>query len=119
MEVLRERWPNYENDVAATLYSYERRVLDWRVRRIFATADGRTPELRVFEPDTTLDEHRAWQTLQADAIEAIAVEGECPPTLSRAASQLGVPFAERAAGEQIALCGARAVAAALSFPEAR
>lgn len=38
MAVLRERWPNYEADVAATLHSYERRVLDWRVRRIFANA---------------------------------------------------------------------------------
>jgi GT2 family glycosyltransferase len=118
MQVLRERWPDYENDVAATLYSYERRVLDWRVRRIFATADGRRPELRVLEPDTTLDEHRAWQTLQANAIEAIALEGECLATLSRIASQLGVPLAERAAGESLASCGARAIAAARSFPEA-
>ena len=38
MAVLRERYPDYENDVGATLFSFERRVLDWRVRRIFADA---------------------------------------------------------------------------------
>ncbi|MEO7916505.1 MAG: glycosyltransferase, partial [Dokdonella sp.] len=36
MAVLRERWPNYENAVGATLFSFERRVLDWRVRRCFS-----------------------------------------------------------------------------------
>jgi hypothetical protein len=43
MEVLRERWPRYEADVGAALFSFERRVLDWRVRRIFdrANADDR------------------------------------------------------------------------------
>ena len=38
MAVLRERWPHYEAEVGATLYSFERRVLDWRVRRIYADA---------------------------------------------------------------------------------
>ena len=38
MAVLRERYPDYENEVGATLFSFERRVLDWRVRRIFAKA---------------------------------------------------------------------------------
>jgi GT2 family glycosyltransferase len=38
MAVLRERYPDYEREVAATLYSFERRVLDWRVRRLFADA---------------------------------------------------------------------------------
>lgn len=38
MGVLRERWPHYEEDVARDLHSYARRVLDWRVRRIYATA---------------------------------------------------------------------------------
>ncbi len=36
MAVLRERWPNYENDVGASLFSPRRRVLDWRVRRAYA-----------------------------------------------------------------------------------
>ncbi len=38
MAVLRERWPNYENDVGASLFSPRRRVLDWRVRRAYAGA---------------------------------------------------------------------------------
>ncbi|HUD41133.1 MAG TPA: glycosyltransferase [Dokdonella sp.] len=38
MAVLRARWPRYEADVGASLYSYERRVLDWRIRRLYAAA---------------------------------------------------------------------------------
>ncbi|MEO8671239.1 MAG: glycosyltransferase [Tahibacter sp.] len=38
MQVLRTRWPNYEAAVGATLFSFRRRVLDWRVRRIYAAA---------------------------------------------------------------------------------
>lgn len=38
MAVLRERWPRYEADVGDALRSYERRVLDWRVRRTYAAA---------------------------------------------------------------------------------
>lgn len=38
MAVLRTRWPNYEHAVGATLFSFERRVLDWRVRRCYAAA---------------------------------------------------------------------------------
>ncbi len=33
MAVLRQRWPHYEAEVGRTLFSFERRVLDWRVRR--------------------------------------------------------------------------------------
>ena len=45
MTVLRERWPGYEHAVGATLFSFERRVLDWRVRRSYwATL---TPSRRV------------------------------------------------------------------------
>ncbi|GAA0712843.1 glycosyltransferase family 2 protein [Dokdonella soli] len=48
MAVLRERWPDYEAEVGATLFSFERRVLDWRVRRIFADArDTTAPKPRV------------------------------------------------------------------------
>jgi GT2 family glycosyltransferase len=119
MVVLRERWPNYEADVAATLHSYERRVLDWRVRRIFATAD--TPVLRVLAVGDTAnewhDEQRAWDVLQTDAIEALVVDRECPPALFRAATLLGVPFAQRSASESVESCGERAMAAARSFPE--
>jgi len=50
MAVLRRRYPRYESDVGATLYSFPRRVLDYRVRRSYA-ADGsyaqRPPRARV------------------------------------------------------------------------
>lgn len=39
MAVLRERYPNYERDVGATLWSFDRRVLDYRVRRVYADRD--------------------------------------------------------------------------------
>ena len=118
MQVLRERWPNYERDVAATLCSYERRVLDWRVRRLFATADALKPELRVLAYANRTDERHGWDALQANAIEAIAVDGECPSALARDAAMLGIPLAQRAAGESEASCGARAIDAARSFPQA-
>jgi GT2 family glycosyltransferase len=40
MVVLRERYPDYEDKVGATLFSFDRRVLDYRVRRIYAESDG-------------------------------------------------------------------------------
>lgn len=46
MQVLRERWPDYERDIGRTLFSFERRVLDWRVRRIHADARIRNPQPR-------------------------------------------------------------------------
>lgn len=47
MAVLRGRWPDYEAQVGRMLHSYERRVLDWRVRRAYARADAGAPRLRV------------------------------------------------------------------------
>ncbi len=48
MAVLRQRWPNYEREVGASLWSFERRVLDWRVRRSLAAATAATaPRPRV------------------------------------------------------------------------
>jgi GT2 family glycosyltransferase len=41
MAVLRARYPHYEEDVAATLHSFDRRVLDYRIRRTWADSDGR------------------------------------------------------------------------------
>jgi GT2 family glycosyltransferase len=60
MAVLRERWPGYEADVAATLHSFERRVLDWRVRRIFATADTTMPRLRVLGTGAGMGDRCEW-----------------------------------------------------------
>jgi GT2 family glycosyltransferase len=48
MRVLRERWPHYERDVGATLFSPERLALDWRVRRLYA---GSPPRARVLAFD--------------------------------------------------------------------
>ncbi len=46
MAVLRERYPQYEAAVGATLHSFERRVLDWRVRRLYAAASTWMPRPR-------------------------------------------------------------------------
>ena len=121
MAVLRERWPSYEADVAATLHSFERRVLDWRVRRIYATAEASAPGLRVLamERDAPFDERGLWDSLQADAVEAIVVDGGLPPALVRIASMLGVPLTERRAAASIEACAERAIIAARSFPETR
>lgn len=43
MQVLRQRWPDYESDVGRQLFSFERLVLDWRVRRIHALASSHMP----------------------------------------------------------------------------
>ncbi|MEP6485260.1 MAG: glycosyltransferase [Rudaea sp.] len=40
MAVLRQRYPDYEAKVGATLFGFARRVLDYRVRRIYADSDG-------------------------------------------------------------------------------
>jgi hypothetical protein len=53
MAVLRQRYPNYESDVGATLYSFARRVLDYRVRRTYSGSDDtsqRTRRARAFCP---------------------------------------------------------------------
>jgi GT2 family glycosyltransferase len=39
MAVLRARYPDYEAKVGATLWSFARRVLDYRVRRVYADRD--------------------------------------------------------------------------------
>lgn len=49
MEVLRARWPDYEAEVGRSLFSFERRLLDWRVRRLWAMA--LTPRPRVLGLD--------------------------------------------------------------------
>jgi GT2 family glycosyltransferase len=66
MAVLRERWPNYERDVGATLFSFERRVLDWRVRRIFAGAVTHDPQVRVLVAGDTTDPRAEWQLFVQD-----------------------------------------------------
>ena len=45
MAVLRERYPDYEAQVGATLFGFARRVLDYRVRRIYAQSALLPPPL--------------------------------------------------------------------------
>ena len=40
MAILRQRYPDYETKVGQTLFGFTRRVLDYRVRRIYADVDG-------------------------------------------------------------------------------
>jgi len=40
MAVLRERYPDYERRIGETLFGFDRRVLDYRVRRTYADSDG-------------------------------------------------------------------------------
>ncbi len=121
MAVLRERWPNYERDVGATLFSFERRVLDWRVRRIFAGADAHLPRLRVLTvggPDAEplpQDESGLSRWLQARAFDAIVAFGPSSDAIARVAARIGVPFGEARPGEDIDHCAERAIASARTF----
>jgi hypothetical protein len=57
MAVLRQRYPDYEDKVGATLYSFARRVLVYRVRRIYADADHASPprpRMLVLASDTNI-----------------------------------------------------------------
>jgi hypothetical protein len=127
MAVLRERWPRYEADVGASLYSFERRVLDWRVRRAFADAaaparlrvlrigrdaiDGKQYEI-VREPAIQGDAG-LWDWLQIHAIEAVLVESEVHSQLTHFAEALGIPVVRGARNEAAfddALASARAFA---------
>jgi GT2 family glycosyltransferase len=123
MAVLRERWPNYERDVGATLFSFERRALDWRVRRIFASAATCSPHLRVLsvggESSETMpqDEAGLSRWLQARAFDAVVAVGARPDALARTASRVGIPFAGANPGEAIEACALRAIASARTFRE--
>ncbi|HSN01239.1 MAG TPA: glycosyltransferase [Rudaea sp.] len=112
MTVLRERYPDYEAKVGATLWSFERRVLDWRVRRLYAGTDGHyathppRPRVALIDADSTIDETAA-QCLRANvdepntlrawlvhhAIEAVQTGN---PRVARAAASVGVPTLDAA-----------------------
>lgn len=65
MAVLRARYPTYEADVGATLHSFARQVLDYRVRRIYAGSQvAPAPRARVAVPMECLG---LPQTAAADA----------------------------------------------------
>ncbi|MET0232254.1 MAG: glycosyltransferase, partial [Rhodanobacteraceae bacterium] len=121
MAVLRERWPNYERDVGATLFSFERRVLDWRVRKIFARADAEAPRVCVLSAGVPhaepipQDDAALSRWLQARAFDAIVAMGPHPDALARAARRLGIPFGVAHAGESTETCAQRAIASARAF----
>jgi GT2 family glycosyltransferase len=74
MRVLRQRWPDYERDVGENLFSFERRVLDWRVRRLFAAASGaRAPKTRVLWVGMNVPE---WNDVEIWNLRANGTENE-------------------------------------------
>jgi GT2 family glycosyltransferase len=110
MAVLRERWPDYEAQVGATLWSFERRVLDWRVRRLYAGTDGhyaaqpRRPRIAVLDASSAVDGD-AVEILRPDFDDAAAlrewlvhhaVEAVLTTDLRivQAAASVGVPVAK-------------------------
>jgi GT2 family glycosyltransferase len=119
MAVLRERWPNYERDVGATLFSFERRVLDWRVRRIFANAEP--PQLRVLtvpgDASVPHDETELAGWLQSRAFDAIVAVGARSGTLPEVAARVGIPFAVASTSDDIIRSAERAIASARTFRE--
>lgn len=62
MAVLRQRWPQYESAVAATLFSFERRALEWRVRRAWAADAAPLPRVLHMDEAPMVDEGSdAWR----------------------------------------------------------
>jgi GT2 family glycosyltransferase len=130
MAVLRERWPSYERDVASSLFSFERRVLDWRVRRIFdASADYDTLRLRILNLSSDLPVSETgqvetpseppagaslWNMIQASGFDAVVAD-ERVASAREIAAALGIPFAHLREGERIDACVQRALASSRSF----
>jgi GT2 family glycosyltransferase len=107
MAVLRERWPDYEAKVGAMLWSFERRVLDWRVRRLYAGSDGHyatqapRPRVAVIDADATpanpaieflhpdaSDARNLREWLVKRAVEAVLTHN---PVIARVAAGVGIP----------------------------
>ena len=78
MAVLRSRYPGYEAAVGATLYSFARRVLDYRVRRTYADSDGRyaghPPRPRVLIAATHADDVDTALAAIGPHVEAFSIE---------------------------------------------
>lgn len=68
MAVLRARWPQYEAAVGATLLSFERRVLEWRVRRAYAAVSPPLPRVLWLDGSAPGDaDADAWRLHRDDA----------------------------------------------------
>ena len=121
MAALRARYPDYETKIGATLFSFERRVLAYRVRRIYASAreSGLPPRPRVLlagagSPGValarTLSPHydclvpgaemahadmpalRAWLARYAiELVHDLGPDGATPSAVRAAADWMGVP----------------------------
>ncbi|MGA9343197.1 MAG: glycosyltransferase [Rhodanobacteraceae bacterium] len=81
MAMLRDRYPDYEAQVAATLYSFERLVLDWRVRRIFADArSDNVPLPRLLWTGNAAPAATDWEIwLVRHEGNALVLQGPTPP----------------------------------------
>ncbi|MGH8172690.1 MAG: glycosyltransferase family 2 protein [Rhodanobacteraceae bacterium] len=93
MAVLRERWPRYEAEVGASLHSFARRVLDWRVRRVFAGAERMRPTPRVLYVGAAIPAsamHETWH-FRANVESAEIVHSGTPAASTR---DTHGPFAE-------------------------
>jgi GT2 family glycosyltransferase len=111
MAILRERYPDYEAQVGATLFSFARRVLDYRVRRLYAQSPqlpapsprivtvSAVPRYECFVPEGDVQDIgalRSW--LVRHAIEAVyaADPRDISAALRGAADSALVPIANSA-----------------------
>jgi len=62
--VIRERWPAYDAQVGATLFSPERLALEWRVRRLYAGTPP-LPRVLAVDADGTLEDAEVWKLTSA------------------------------------------------------
>lgn len=82
MAVLRARWPRYEAEVGASLFSPRRRVLDWRVRKAYAAAP---PVPRRLYWEQTPDDDTAWQARRGNEGLLLQMPGAAPQLHERLA----------------------------------
>jgi hypothetical protein len=100
MAVLRQRWPHYEAAVGETLWSFERRVLDWRVRRLYAGAPPRPRHLACGEQPAPAD-WEAWRLRRDGAwLSAERQDGRAWRTVERTLAPAATAAAAGCAAER-------------------
>ena len=86
MSVLRQRYPDYEEKVGATLYSFARRVLNYRVRRIYAdAAHAPPPRPRMLVIASDINEATRFAESRGDAFDCLVVTDAGRLRISQAA----------------------------------
>jgi GT2 family glycosyltransferase len=86
MAVLRQRYPDYEEKVGATLYSFARRVLDYRVRRIYAdAAHAPVPRPRMLVIASDINVATRFAESRSDAFDCLVATDVGRLRISRAA----------------------------------